>query len=235
MRRRFGPRLRTASEPRRWEVGHFTLAVTNITDIATPNATVVVSMGQIAGHFGTDSPQGRVLDNTARFLEIGGIIFRYRINVAWQLIDQVFPTNLSELSNLCQWRVLLVTDRLDASTPTPAPLSIPNWFNTTTPVIAAGATDTEDVDEQYPTRIHWQNYHESNASNRQGNGTGAVGPTRYSLDQRAGGANLRLRTRLPDQHGLFLHFAQRISNSNNFEAVSATMNFVGTMYYRIRL
>jgi len=230
--RRPRSRLRYSTEPRRWEVGHFFLSVNNVTDFVTPNATIVTALGQIGGRIGVQgTTQGRALENATRFLEIGGIVFRYRVRLSAQMeeVDTV-PSATSELINQIDWRVLLVSDRLDAAG---SPVSIPDWFNVTTPVSAASALTDEDLDPEYPTRIHWQNYHGTNVSNRAGSGTGSVGPSDYPSDQRAGGANLRLRLRLDDEHGLFLHFAQRSIGLNQSGNVFAgVLNFTGVIYYR---
>jgi len=234
VRRRFGSRLRPSTEPRRWEVGHFFLSINNVTDQGTPNATIVTAMGQIGGRIGvTGTTQGRALENSTRYLEIGGIVFRYRIRLSAQLVDEVVPTENSELVNQIDWRLLLCSDRLDAAG---VPASIPDWFNVTTPIAAASALTQEDEDTQYPTRIHWQGYHGTAVSNRQGNGTGSVGPIDYTTDNRTGGGNLRLRLRLDDEHGLFWHFAQRSVGLNNSENIFAGVaNITGVMYYRFVL
>lgn len=231
-RMRYGPRLRMAKEPTRWEVGHFFLGnIINITDAGTNPSTIVTSLAQIRGHLGTDSPQGRVLDNAARALEIGGVVFRYEI-IASSSIPGAIPDNTSEFTNRVDWRVLLVSDRLDT---VGVPLAIPNWFNVTNPVIAAGSTDVEDLDDEYPTRIHWQNYHGTSWSNREGNGTGALNSQTVHVDNRRGGANLRLRLRLDDQHGLFFHFAQAHSGSDGVEnTFIGSLQIAGTIYYRWR-
>lgn len=232
-RRRFGPRLRAAKEPQRWEVGQFFFGnIINITDAGTNPSTIVTSLAQISGHLGVSTQeQGRVLDNAARALEIGGVVFRYEILSSFNSPSAI-RDDTSELNNRLNWRVLLVSDRLDA---TGSPISIPNWFNVTNPVIAAGSTAAEDIDNEYPTRIHWQNFHGTSWSNREGNGTGAIGPTTFHTDNRRGGANLRLRLRLDDEHGLFFHFAQAHTNSDNGEnSFVGQLLLTGTIYYRWR-
>lgn len=232
-RRRFGPVLRIPKEPQRWEVGHFFFGnIINITDGATPSATIVTSLAQILGHIGrSDDEQGRMISNMTRYLEIGGVVFRYEIvGNAQDSSGPNIPTSNSELSNRVNWRVLLVSDRLDT---VGAPLSIPNWFNVTTPVIAAQSTSSEDIENEYPTRIHWQGFHGTSWTNREGNGTGAVGPSTFHVDNRRGGANLRLRLRLPDEHGLFFHFAQS-SNGESDATFVGQLLLTGTIYYRVK-
>lgn len=232
-RRRFGPRLRIAKEPQRWEVGHFFFGnIINITDTGTPNATIVTSFAQIPGHFGDNTAQGRTLDNAARWLEIGGVVFRYEV-----LFNANFPGGMedqdAELQDLVTWRVLLCSDRLDS---VGQPTSIPNWFNNTTPIIAAGANAAEDLDNVYPTRIHWQNFHTTSATLRAGSSTSAVGLQSTKVDSRRGSGNLRLRLRLDDQHGLFWHFAQAHSSPSDSENVYVgSLLLTGTVYYRFRI
>lgn len=233
-RRRFGPRLRVAKEPQRWEVGHFFFGnIINITDAADSNATIVTSLAQIPNHIGrSDDEQGRMISNMTRWLEIGGIVFRYEIvSSVSEASGTNVPSAASELSDRTNWRVLLVSDRLDA---VGSPVSIPNWFNVTTPVVAAASTTSEDLENEYPTRIHWQNFHGTTWANREGNGTGAVGPATFHVDNRRGGANLRLRLRLDDEHGLFVHFAQSSSFSDSDRTVVGSLLMTGTIYYRVR-
>lgn len=232
-RRRFGPRLRVAKEPQRWEVGHYFFGnIINITDQATTNATIVTSFAQIQDHFGeAGTSQGVTLNNGLRWLEIGGIVFRYEI-VSTAQIPGAIPDNTSELINRMWWRVLLVSDRLDENG---SPISIPNWFNVTNPVVAAASAATEDRDDEYPTRIHWQNFHGTTWGNREGNGTAALNSQTVHVDNRRGGANLRLRLRLDDNHGLFWHFAQIHESSDGNENVFiGRLALTGTIYYRWR-
>lgn len=232
-RRNYGRGLRRPKEPSRWEVGQFYLAnITNITDAGNNPNVIVTSLAQITDHFGvTNTSQGITLDNAVRFLEIGGIVFRYEI-IAGASIPGAIPDNTNEFTNRVDWRVLLVSDRLDALG---QPTSIPNWFNTTAPVIAAASASGEDIDDNYPTRIHWQNYHGTTWSNREGNGTGALNSQTIHVDNRRGGANLRLRLRLDDQTGLFWHFAQAHTSSDGTENVfTGQLRITGTIYYRWR-
>lgn len=233
---RRGVRLRAPREPQRWEVGNVVIDQTYVLSAETDVVqTAVVALAQIPFHVGdVGTGQGRALNQFARKLEIGGIVFRYDI------VDAAF-SNWGEVGsfgangrNRVQHRVLLCSDRLDA---VGQPSSIPNWFTPTSPIVAVSASDPVITaeDQDFPTRIHWQNSHAYNREVWQtGSATSVVAPNTRTFSTR-GGANLRLRLALDDTHGLFFHFASRLQQLSPADIeISGQLRILGTIYYRVR-
>lgn len=235
-RRGFGPRLRIPKEPFRWEVGQFHFRIQNVVNEVAPLGTTVVSLAQIADHFGDlATAQGTALNDAMRFLEIGGIVFGYRIRRNWERSAAAPNPGVTqqEQTDSVDYKLLVVSDRLNDDG---QPSTIPNWFNTTPPIINVASTTATDRDTRYPLRIHWQAYHGSENSTALGDPANAIGPSSYFLDSRSGRANLRLRLRLQDDVGLFFHFAQVVNDPSTAEFENdALVTISGTLYYRWRL
>lgn len=234
-RRSFGPRLRVPREPFRWEVCNVVFSTQTVVDDEETVFTSVVAMGQIHDHFGDETTgQGRALNEAMRFLEIGGIVFSYNLNLVQAGTVQDASSGAWS-DNLFDHRVLIVSDRLDQIG---SPTAIPNWFVPQTPLVGVSTTIPigDTFDTEYPTRIHWQDRKQLAPSSALVNGQSTpVTPVLQTVSNAGGRANLRLRLRLQDDQGLFFHFATRIS-----DPVALTQQYIwkcdviGTMYYRFR-
>lgn len=231
--RRFGPRLHVPTEPRRWEVCNVVFTTQTVVDPGESTFTSVVALAQIADHFGdADTEQGRALNNAARFLEVGGIVFSYRLNLSTAAVVQNQGSGAFAL-NRFDHRILLCSDRLSAGG---APNSIPNWFTAGTPLVAVTGLTPANEDVEYPTRIHWQDRLQHNPNFSLVNSVGAAAnPILQNVTNCGRSANLRLRLRLTDTQGLFFHFATRLSDGTSTEVPWVwNCDVIGTMYYRVR-
>lgn len=226
-------RLRIPTEPRRWEVCNLVFTTATIVDTATPTFTSVVALAQLADHFGdANTEQGRALNNAARFMEIGGMVFSYALNLEASGVTNTERSGIWA-NNRLDHRILICSDRLDTAG---QPVSIPDWFIPGTPLVAVTGTTPGVEDEEYPTRIHWQDRIQVSPNNLIAGPTGGSGqPALQATTRAAGRANLRLRLRLTDNQGLFFHFGTRVSDVDSTENVWATnCDVTGTLYYRVR-
>lgn len=237
---RRGSSLRRPQEPFRWEVGQFVFEqevfLTNGGTGGEPppqlNDLLITVLAQIDDRVGdSGTSQGRALNNFARFLEIGGIVMHGHMHVR----TNFWPDGKGN-DNLIGCRLLVVSDRLDSAG---NPASFPNWFTSTTPTTLAVATQDQDQDIDYPTRIHWQtSRHFQLAAANDDEVQTTAGLALQPVTNASYSVNRRLRLRLDDRTGLFLHFAANtvFPSTEGDPEWSVTMTNIvhGTMYYRVR-
>jgi len=203
-----------------------------IVSSAETTFTLVTSLAQITAHVGSSgTPQGRAINEFARSMEIGGMVFSYTL-CPRDLGDALFVTDFDQ--NQFDHRVLVVSDAIDANG---NPNSIPDWFVPGTPLV--GVSDGSNTplptsqDNVYPTRIHFQD----RLSSGYGIAGGTTGNPVFPLyDRRTGHKNLRLNLRLSDKQGLFFHFATKIfrPSAGDPTEFEHELRVTGTMYYRVR-
>lgn len=233
---RRGVKLREPREPYRWEVGNIVIEQPYLLSAETDLVqTAVVSVAQIPFHVGDVSTgQGRALNQYARFLEIGGIVFRYHITDEAPSFGYAVTANNQAGFNIMQHRILLTSDRLDNIG---QPSAIPNWFEPNSPLVTVSATTPVALaeDQDFPTRIHWQDSKVyGRVAQQTGSATSVIAPT-VTTTSLHGGANLRLKLRLSDEHGLFFHCCTRLNLiTPSDQEFAGRYTILGTIYYRVR-
>jgi len=234
-KRRSFSRNRT-HQPKRtghWQRANLALSFENIIENpATEPTNLVAVLAQITNHLGDDSTaSGRLESSTVKFLEIGGIVFDWQMMLTDLVQDFGSPPTYDVA--LFPAQMLIVSDRLDVDG---NPCSIvPNWFSSTVPIPVANAIQLQDLDDKFPTRVHWRH----SRTLVQGYGDfpalGGNFQTSQPVVLAQGSANLRLRLALDDEHCLAMHFGLNTGGSaSTVTAAAVTLNVFGSMYYRIR-
>lgn len=234
VRKSFRRRVHAVTEPKRYEVCNlaFSQAVT-VSQVA-PSFTLVTRIADI--YFAVEQTgSGRALKAGIKALEIGGMVFSYRIALTainGSVYDDVVSAGTGMMGKRVHHRMIIATDNMDANGNV---VAIPDWFQGGSPSIAttAGAppSNTEDVD--YPMRIHWQNYRYTQAALINDLGVTSNGPpTTQDISNPGGSSNLRLRIRLTDRQGLYFHYAVNCLAVVPAFTASYDCRVHGTLYYR---
>lgn len=217
-------------EPRKsghWQRCNMFLQSENVVDQEATHFNTVLVLGEILGHLGrsqeTDTQQ-------IRFLEIGGVVFDWQMQLTDTSFDYTSPPTQD------YWRIsnqlLLCSDRLDVDG-NPCAIDV-NWFSSTTPIPLATAAEVQDEDQRFPTRVHWRHARNINGGYAQfPDVTGDYSPVQ-SVVSLQGSANLRLRLRLDDEHALVFHWSSIIAEGGSTLSAAAIMaTIAGSMYYRV--
>lgn len=220
-------RLQTPHRPRKWERGNFFLPVEH--DHSTEEQLLtVLPIAQVINIMDGDSTApGRSLSQAVRFLEIGGIIY-----TAFFARDNesgfVPPPQGSDGGIMV--RLLLVSDRLDSSTP-PAPTALQTqWFTNTQPV--TGLAELQDEQTQFPTQIHHQHARLLEFGSFDLDSVSGSTPRSTVVENLRATGNVRLRLRLSDEDCLAFHIASRVGEAETTLDLSARITIVGTIFYR---
>lgn len=242
MRRRFFKRntkfrrrgLRNITRPVKWSVGNFRFENTLQVNTGTTDFNIVTIIAAMQ-NFGTPSPSGFLaVPQMARSLEIGGMVWHFT----------VMPYGVDDLNadpaTLPEWyftdcRLLLCSDRVDDSG-TPASILTP-WGESTLPSVPINNLDNLSEDEDFPTRIHWQEGRSFQ------HGFSTLLTTGRPLAQAPvafwhGTRSKRLKLRLSDENALTFHQFVHLSNLAPLpgDDVFCNVRFSvqGTIYYRVR-
>jgi len=222
-------------EPKRsglWQRGQFALAPINTVSSPIDTGFTALILAQIYRNLDDTSAVGESHSNQVKYLEIGGIVFD------WQIIPGMsrgttafFDSNVDAFA-----QIVIASDRLDADGNPAAPGA--NWFTNTTPVGVASATETQDEDHRFPTRVHYRHavaVSFNEAIGASAGGTGTAYPAESHVIRTQGSKSLRLRLRLDDEHALvaYTHLATDGQfPSEGFQIFTKTM-LVGSIYYRL--
>jgi len=234
--RRPGAGLRYPTPPKRWEVCNLAFTNGTFVDAAQNTFTGVVRLAGVYDGLGdVATAQGRAITNAVRWLEIGGLVLHWKISLGANQYDTApFP---DDYVNRLTHRVLICSDQIDNAG---NPNSIPDWFVPGTPLASVSTTtptaNSEDV--EYPTRIHhqWARFYNLAAVRLSVAEELSPLPQVQEVTSLQGSKSLRLRLRLDDRQGLFLHFATRILDASTAApaGIAHELEVVGTMYYRFR-
>jgi len=239
-RRRFPSRNRTHTVKKlgHWQRSNFSIISQAQHDAAAEPFNIVNVLAQIDDHLGDDTTAaGRIASNTIRTLEIGGIVFDWQLTSITLPLSSPEPDPMARVAGVLN-TLLLCTDRLDDDG---NPVAIDSdWFTNTTPTPVALATQQEDEDVRFPTRVHWRTtrYLETGTFLP----TNSLGPE-YALPPvgvvlAQGSKNLRLRIALNDEQTLVFHWRSVIPSGfwspDTFAGVIATLLLNGSLYYRVR-
>lgn len=219
-------------EPKRsghWQRGNIALFPELTVDTSADAQITTLILAQIFRNLGGDSDvQGKSYGNQVKFLEIGGIVFD------WRMIFTSSRGSTAAFDNEnVVGQILLVSDRLDADGNPAAVTS--NWFTNTTPTGVAEGTETQDEDHKFPTRVHYRAARAADFNDLVLSPAGDHLPANRSTFSAQGSKSLRLRTRYDDEHCLSLVLHLATDNTFPSENVQVTMKtmFVGSLYYRV--
>lgn len=239
--RRFSrSRLRTVQPTQRWSRANFFVQQETLHTEQNSYQNVVLVLAQLDGHIGDPTvPTGRTLNSLARTLDIGGIVFDWRMTAVPD-INAGAETGASFAELRMEQQLLLCTDRLDDQTLV-GPVAIDvNWFTNTSPIVAAQSNQPDDQDSKFPTRVHWRTYRCSDDSERIAVNTTATAEPQHFRSSGAvvlaqGSKNLRLRVRLRDTDCLVFHWATIASSLNDalVNAYYPRCTIAGSLYYRV--
>jgi len=222
--------MQTPHRPRKWERGNifFTFLHDHTADqtlLTVVNLAALYNIGDT-----TMTGVGGNLQEATRFLEIGGIVYSMCASPNWGTLSS--PPTSGDFG-IVDARMLLCSDRLDASTP-PAPVALQtNWFTNTLPTTSVA--EAQDSNAQYPTQIHHQEYWQLGFGSIPGQALEITAfPRVQTTETERRSRSQRLRLRLDDTEGLVLHLASRVRESAEVEVVQPGVwfTFVGTIYYR---
>lgn len=220
-------RLQAPHRPRKWERGNIYLPVEHDHSSEEQILTVLPIAQVINIADGDSTTAGRGLSQAVRSLEIGGIVY-----TAFFAKDNesgfVPPAQGDDGGIMC--RLLLVSDRLDASTP-PQPAALTtNWFTNTQPV--TGLAELQDEQAQFPTQIHHQHARLLDFGQYPTNELLATSPRSVLTETIRATGNVRLRLRLSDLDCLAFHVTTKVSEAETALALSCRITIVGTIFYR---
>lgn len=232
--RRRGAGLRNSTRPLRWSVGNFRFENNIQVNTATPDFNVVTVIAAMQ-NFGTSSPAGFLaVPQMARSLEIGGIVFHFTVTPYGTDDLNADPATLPEWY-FTDNRLLLCSDRVDDSG-TPASILTP-WGESTLPTVSITSLDNLSEDEDFPTRIHWQEGRSFQ------HGFSTLLATGRPLAQAPvafwhGTRSKRLKLRLTDESILTFHQFVHLGNTAPIPGddvfVNVSFRVQGTLYYRVR-
>jgi len=231
-RPRFRSRTRT-HEPKRsghWQRGNIALFPIISVNTSLDTAITTLILAQTFRNLGGDSDaQGKSYGNQVKFLEIGGIVFDWRMIFTQSRGTTAFFDDSINVVG----QILLVSDRLDGDGNPVATSS--NWFTNTTPTGIADATETQDEDHKYPTRVHYRAARAWDGNDRQTRPATSSDDANHSTFHAQGSKSLRLRTRYDDEHALSVVMHLATDNTFPSENILVTMKtmFVGSLYYRV--
>jgi len=222
------PAMQTPHRPRKWERGNFYIPVEHEHAVGNTSVLTVLPIAQvnrIVDDQATDA--GRALSAAARYLEIGGIVYNYVIDRA-NYSGYDAPVQGDQGTVDC--RLLLVSDRLDASTPPQPTCLSTNWFTNTQPVSAVN--EAQDEQQTFPTQIHQQHFRRLNFGFLPYPDVTGDYEITTSVDASRGASNLRLRLRLSDDEVLAFHVASRCRDGEDVLNLGIRVLLVGTIFYR---
>jgi len=256
-RRTFGSRFRrrrfpykTVRRPVRWERGNFYTTATHLHEDPDRTINTVFTLAQVNNlidNQNTDTYASTArLAQMAKALIIGGVKFTVYQNIttsaAFFNMTQVEVEQFAgSLQTSAESKILLVSDRTGA---VPGGGSFPaaidsNFFTNTLPT--AAISETQDEQNNYPTRIHWQNYKHLDAGWRYSYEEQSDGTTIHPFQSQQNSilsthstGNLRLRLRLQDDECLNWFFTSHLNSvPAGFDAVPE-VHFIatGTIWYR---
>lgn len=216
-----------------WQRANLALEFENIVffDDTAPINTVIV-VAQIEDHLGdTAFAAGRLENNKAKFLEIGGIVFDWQMMISDVVYDFTSPPVFDQVAMNNQ--LLLVSDRMNEFG---SPTSVTtDWFSNTTPIPLASATDFEDEDQRFPTRVHWRHARVLPVGYGQFPDVTGNNTPSQSVVHAQGSANLRLRLALDDEHLLAFHWTSSfVGSSSVVQAMATRVHVQGSLYWRVR-
>lgn len=235
--RSFRPRSRFSRnrthQPRRtgfWQRANLMLIQENVVDNPGAHFNSVIVIGRVANLSRDDDEGGKARNQQIRFLEIGGIVFDWQMELSDIALDFTTTpeTDIWRIEN----QVLLVSDRLDEEA---NPVAIDtNWFSSTSPIPLASAAAAEDEDQEFPTRVHWRHGRTIAGGYSQfPDVTGNYQPSQNQVSLQ-GSANLRLRLKLDDEHCLAFHWTSLLRNTSaTLAAAAINLNIWGSLYYRV--
>jgi len=190
----------------------------------------VLLLGQILNHFvDVGTGDGKSIPEGIKALDIGGLVFSY------QMIPSLFITTEDALQDVyCISQLLVCSDRIDEGG---NPVAIDcNWFTNTSPVNVASASEVQDEDQRFPTRVHWRCAHliDQTFMPITVETGGVTHISQYPVAMAQGRFNKRLRLRLDDEHCLSFHF--HVATDNQFPAsgrqLAVRCMISGSIYYR---
>lgn len=221
-------RMQTPHRPRKWERGNLYLPVEHDHSSEEQLLTVLPIAQVINIADGDTTTAGRGLSQAVRHLEIGGIIytaFFARDNES----GYTAPPQGADGGIMC--RLLLVSDRLDSSTPGAPTALASNWFTNTQPV--TGLAELQDEQTQFPTQIHHQHARLLDFGSFDLSAEDPRGVSRSTVvEQLRATGNVRLRLRLSDEDVLAFHVATKVSEAETSLDLSCRITIVGTIFYR---
>lgn len=234
-KRRFGnrsSRLQTPHRPRKWERGNMYFNIDHEFTSGTGDSLLTIlpiaQTNRIVDGQATDV--GRALSAATRNIEVGGLVYDYVISK--QNFTGFFPPAQGDIGTVDS-RILLVSDRLDSSTP-PQPVCLQtNWFTNTQPLTTVN--ENQDEQQTFPTQIHRQHFRRHDFSSLQLSDVAGDYPAGQAVESIRGTANVRLRLRLADDEVLAFHFASQVPLSEEIRNCTVRMSIIGTIFYRFVL
>lgn len=227
------PRVHEPRKSGHWQRGQFALFPVNTVDGPTQAEFTTLILAQIFRNLGDSGLASDVsYTNQVKYLEIGGIVFDWgMLPFSSRGTTAFFQEELSAVAQL-----VIFSDRVGTDGNPAAPDA--NWFTNTTPVGVSTATEGQDEDQKFPTRVHYRHavpitFGESTYSNGSNSGAGAFSaPARIRTQ---GSKSLRLRLRLDDEHCLCaaLHLATDNTFPSEGMQIIVKMMLVGSIYYRV--
>lgn len=238
--------MQNVHAPYRWERGNFFL--TAVHTHIDPDSTIstvfpLASVNQLISTSPGQEQWGMRLAEMTRRIEVGGIKFtvcQYLIGFANETLINAADLVASNLTQVDS-KVLLCSDRITITDS--AGIAFPSaieadFFNTTAPT--ARISTSPDLEPNYPTQIHWQNYKRLNGGYTfdvdQGaeDNRAAFGPQQTSVVSSHSTGNLRLRLRIQDDQALGIWFTSRPEFSATLTDLEpeVAFTFTGTIWYR---
>jgi hypothetical protein len=171
---------------------------------------------------------GRETAAQLRYLELGGIVFDYQF--VWSMSRGT--TAFFDDALQAYGQIILMSDRLD-DIGNPVALTA-NWFQTTPPSVVTSSVETQDEETRYPTRVHYRHAHVGAFNEFVGAAAGGDYPATVNEMRSSGSKSLRLRLRLDDEHAFMVgfHLATDSAFPSEGFSISATLMFVGSLYWR---
>jgi len=230
---RFRSRLRTPTRNQRWSRAQFALEPELSVDSPLDAGLTVVPLAQIANHLlgGTTTSSRLSSNQLMRHLEIGGIVFDLQFLVKPE-------SNVVESPDWAACaQCILYSDRLDDAS-NPVALST-NWFTNTLPITLSSATEAQDEDDIFPTRVHFRRACALSSSFWIPSTSSPGGLAQNPVAVRTQWSqSIRLRLRLDDAQALCVAFA--LTAFADYPTLAnpelrVKMLFVGSLYYRVRM
>lgn len=214
----------------RYQRGNFFLTSTNFVNAPNQNNNIVLVLAKISEIIAPVNSTTTSINEAVKNLDIGGIKFKYVVQ------DQTPTTFIGNNSvvRVGAVQTLVCSDRLDQGG---LPEAITTGWNlNTTPTALASAQSAADLDSVYPTRVHWRNMHLIGLQEieRSVTTTNTWVNRQPNVRSSEGSANLKLRLRLDDEHGLTFHHC--FSTDSTFPTPGAEVDYklwlAGSIWYR---